>query len=154
MPLSLSPAHGGISLSLIALLPILMVPYSHFQKVMRFLVVEDQPASARLMARLLQRIGAVDIASTMQEALSRAAQVTYDLFLVDIQLSGQGNGIDLVHHLRQQPQYALVPVVACSAFVHPDDSQTLMKEGFNAFVAKPFMIDELMGAVGTHLKKA
>ncbi|MDP1756920.1 MAG: PAS domain S-box protein [Pseudohongiella sp.] len=81
----------------------------------RILVVEDDPDVAYLLSLILIRAGyAVDTASNGAAALealkqSRYAAMTLDLMLPDI------SGLDIIHHVRQQPATASLPIVVISA---------------------------------------
>jgi CheY-like chemotaxis protein len=49
--------------------------------------------------------------------------------------------------LRALPGWARVPVIALTASVMPDDRNSLMREGFDAFIPKPLAIKELVQRV-------
>ena len=56
---------------------------------MRILVVDDEPRLAAAVQRGLEAEGfAVDVASTGDEGLSMATEVTYDVIVLDIMLPG------------------------------------------------------------------
>ena len=111
------------------------------------LVVEDN-AETRL---LLKHILATDYAATVVESVDAAMQAcseqSFHLLLLDINLGGQRTGTDLLHTLRTPPQSVGAPAIALTAYAMPGDRQRFEKEGFDAYVSKPFSQDDLLGAI-------
>lgn len=111
------------------------------------LVVEDN-AETRL---LLKHILATDYATTVVESVDAAMQAcseqSFHLLLLDINLGGQRTGTDLLHALRTPPQSVGAPAIALTAYAMPGDRQRFEKEGFDAYVSKPFSQDDLLGAI-------
>lgn len=67
-----------------------------------------------------------------------------DIFLLDRQLPGV-DGLDLCRLLKTRPATKKVPVIMISA--NPDTEHLYAEAGADAFMAKPFGVDELMAAV-------
>jgi CheY-like chemotaxis protein len=103
------------------------------------LVVDDDPAILEMLVELLLDEGfTVYSAANGQQALARALEVPLDLILTDLMMP-LVDGHALLRSLREHPQTARVPVLLMSAAGHarPDDP-------FDAFIAKPFSIDDLL----------
>ena len=102
----------------------------------RILIVEDEAIVAMDLKLHLQELGygAVDLASTGEEALEAAARLTPDLVLMDISLGSGMDGIDAARHLQNLG----IPVVFLTAFA---DEQTLARakeSGPYGYLLKPF----------------
>ena len=78
------------------------------------LVVDDDPASAELLRRLLEKDGwAVDHAANGHEALGRVAHRRPALILLDLMMP-EMDGLEFVERLRRNPAAASIPVIVIS----------------------------------------
>lgn len=81
----------------------------------RLLVVEDEPANALLLQRILQRQGwVVSQAANGHEALAAVARERPDLILLDLMMPGM-DGLEFLDHLRRNPAAIAIPVVVLTA---------------------------------------
>ncbi|MCK2148102.1 PAS domain S-box protein [Marinobacter alexandrii] len=81
----------------------------------RILVVEDEPDVAEVLGMLFTRSGyRIDIAHTGQKALEALAENRYDAVSLDLMLPDI-SGMDIIRHLRQQPETADLPIMVLSA---------------------------------------
>ena len=77
----------------------------------RVLVVDDEPAVAEVLRRLLVKEGySVDVCNDGQEALNAMPTVRPHLVLCDVNMPGI-TGIEVCRRLKQDPAYRLTPVV-------------------------------------------
>jgi two-component system sensor histidine kinase/response regulator len=117
----------------------------------RILVVDDQPANLRVVSTLLSRNGHdVVSALTGPEALEQAIAHTPDLVLLDMLMPGM-DGFELLRELRRQPQLQDMPVIFLTA---AQDRELLLRafdSGAVDYVTKPFIPEELLARVGTHV---
>jgi signal transduction histidine kinase/DNA-binding response OmpR family regulator len=92
----------------------------------RALVVEDDPASADLLRRMLEKGGwAVDQASDGQEALKLLARFRPAVILLDLMMPRM-DGLDFVERLRCNPAAASIPVIVITAqTLSPEDQARL-----------------------------
>jgi DNA-binding response OmpR family regulator len=112
----------------------------------RILVVEDDPAIARVLFRLLSRPGcAVVRASDGVEGVDLFDRETPDLVVLDLGLPGL-DGWEVLRHIRSAGS---VPVVIVTSDVRSLDRS--LDEGANAFVTKPFDNEQLVAQVGSLL---
>ena len=101
----------------------------------KVLIVEDHSDSARALARLLKVLGYnVDVALGFVEGKQKADENKYDLLLCDLTLR-DGNGLDLIRHLRQQK--SPIKAIALTGMNTPRDQQNCKEAGFNLHLAKP-----------------
>ncbi|MEL6185744.1 MAG: response regulator, partial [Myxococcota bacterium] len=114
------------------------------------LVVEDNRVNQTVALRLLTARGAsVEVAADGEEALERLRERTFDLVLMDCQMP-RLDGFAATRALREGKAgmpAARVPVVALTANVFPEDQRRCLEAGMDAFIAKPFRIDDLLQAL-------
>src|SRR5690606_11962469 len=113
----------------------------------RLLVVDDNPNTRLLLARMLRGHYAVDTAGTAREALDATADTRYDAVLLDINLGAGVSGEDVMGRIRTLPGYAGVPLVAFTAYALPGDRERFLNAGFSGYLPKPFTKPELLGVL-------
>lgn len=113
----------------------------------RILVVEDDLDIARMLRRMLERVGyAVDFAADGSEALQQLEQATYAAITLDLILPDM-RGEDLVRYLRARPATQQLPVVVISARV--DEGHRALGEQFEGveWLAKPIVQSKLLAVM-------
>jgi cyclic di-GMP phosphodiesterase len=116
------------------------------------LVVDDEPAFASYLSRLLLHEGySVDIALNGQAALARVAERQPDLILLDIVMPDL-SGLDVCRRLKADPATRLTPIV----FVTGLDAREQRLEGISAgaddFLTKPVDSLEVLTRVRSLLR--
>jgi two-component system OmpR family response regulator len=112
---------------------------------MRVLVVEDEAKLAGLLRRGLRSRGmGVDVASTGEEALARAAATPYDVILLDLMLPGL-DGFEVCRRLRAEEVWS--PTLMLTALDDVDDRVRGLDAGADDYLAKPFSFEELMARI-------
>jgi DNA-binding response OmpR family regulator len=111
----------------------------------KILVVEDDPAIARILCRLLDRMGCVVRASDGPEGVGLFDAESPDLVVLDVGLPGL-DGWGVLRHIRT---VSSVPVVIVTSDVRNHDRS--VDEGASAFVTKPFNNDQLVAQIGSLL---
>ena len=120
----------------------------------RILVVDDDPDGLELAARVLTRAGAdVKTASSTTEAL-----VTMDAWAPDVLVSDvampERDGLDLVRSVRARRAGGSPPAIALTALAREEERAQALDAGFQAHVAKPVDVDELLRAVSRLLQRS
>jgi DNA-binding response OmpR family regulator len=113
----------------------------------RILVVEDDLDIARMLRRMLERIGyAVDFAADGAEALQHLEQTRYAAMTLDLVLPDM-RGEDLIRYLRAQPATTSLPIVVISARV--DEGRHALGERFEdvEWLAKPIVQSRLLAVM-------
>ena len=113
------------------------------------LVVDDDPDTLDLTARILERCKArVTTATSAEEGLDLLGLERPDVVLSDIGMAGM-NGYDFVRQIRAMPreQGGNIPAAAFSAFVQSEGRRKAMVAGFDYHVAKPVLPAELVAVV-------
>jgi CheY-like chemotaxis protein/two-component sensor histidine kinase len=117
----------------------------------RVLLVEDDPDSRDLLARILQLNGAgVAVATSAEEALDTVAGGAFDLLISDIGMPGV-DGYELLRRLRSRPaeEGGTLPAIALTAFARTEDRTRALRSGYQMHVAKPVEPAELVAAVAS-----
>ena len=111
------------------------------------LVVEDSVAQREMMKDLLEESGLdVTVATDGIEALQLLQGPPPDLILLDIVMPKM-NGYEVCRRIKSNLATQNLPVVMCSAKGEEFDRYWGMKQGADAYIAKPFQPTELVGTV-------
>lgn len=113
----------------------------------RLLSVENNAETRILLEHALDDSYAVTFASDEEEALDAVESGRFDALLLDINLTSEKGGIELLHTLREREETTGVPAIAVTAFAMPGDREDLFQEGFDAYVGKPFTLADLRETV-------
>jgi PAS domain S-box-containing protein len=114
----------------------------------RVLYIEDNPVNATLMEAMLAQLPdiVVSLAALPEEGLAMARAQRPDLILLDIQLPGM-DGYEVLRRLRADPATRGIPVAAISANAMLGDVERGRAAGFDAYLPKPMMLDDLLAYV-------
>jgi two-component system cell cycle response regulator DivK len=115
------------------------------------LLVEDDPASRRLIRAVLHRHHyRIAEAEDLAQAQHLLAHTLPRLVLLDLRL-GEGNGLELVERIRSEPYLAHIPIIVITAQAMQRDEDRVLRAGVDAYVSKPIdtrrlplLVDELM----------
>lgn len=115
----------------------------------RILLVEDDRASQKIIAKYLDSYAEVVVAIDGSDALYKLNQQqnsgsSFDLFLFDINLPAPWDGIKLLQHIKTTfLHYAQTPAIAETAYAMSGDKEELMIAGFDGYLPKPVQRLEL-----------
>jgi CheY-like chemotaxis protein len=109
----------------------------------KILYVEDHLESALLVRTLLKNKCEVFITETYEETMDFLKENTVDLILLDINLPGKKDGVDLVKDLKQDEKFKKVPIIALTAYALAGDRERLLEAGCDEYIAKPMTKKEL-----------
>lgn len=113
----------------------------------KVLLVEDSVAQQKAIADLLERKGLeVTVANDGEEAIAKIQEQSPDLVVLDIVMPKM-NGYEVCRQIKSTPTTEKIPVVMCSAKSEEFDRYWGMKQGADAYIAKPFRPTELLGTV-------
>ena len=109
------------------------------------LVVEDDPASRKLMRDVLEFKGyRSQEAETAKDGLRLVGEERLALILMDVQLPGM-SGIDALKILRGAAETSDIPVIAVTASVMHRQEKELIAAGFDDWERKPISVASLLG---------
>lgn len=115
------------------------------------LIVEDEKEIRRFVRLALEgenwRVFECD---TLKRGLIEAATRKPDLLILDLGLP-DGNGIDLIHDIRQ---WSSIPIIVLSARDNEQDKVAALDGGADDYLSKPFGINELLARVRVALRRA
>jgi CheY-like chemotaxis protein len=117
----------------------------------RVLAVEDNSETQLLLEHLLKKSYEVVVVAGVDEALDTVSDTRFDALLLDINLSEERTGTDLLHLLRERNDLNDVPAIALTAYAMPGDREDFLESGFDQYVSKPFTRADLTEAIETSL---
>jgi len=115
----------------------------------RVLVVDDSDINCEVASRILEADGAVvTLASNGKAAIDwlHANPKAVDIVLMDVQMPVM-DGYETTLEMRKSLQLADLPVIALTAGAFKAQQDAAQKAGMNAFVAKPFNVEELIAII-------
>ena len=107
------------------------------------LVVEDSLTDKELLSLCLQDSGiTVLTAKSAEEAFEQVKNHKFDLIILDVVLPDR-SGFEICRELKEDSSTKSVPVIICSTKGTEMDKFWGMKQGADAYIAKPIDQDEL-----------
>jgi two-component system chemotaxis response regulator CheY len=108
------------------------------------LVVDDSSTMRRIVINTLARCGFTNIteAGNGVEALAKCAQKQFDCILTDWNMP-EMDGLTFTVTIRQQPNYANVPIMMITTEGGKKDIVEALTRGVTTYVVKPFTPDIL-----------
>lgn len=125
------------------------VPSQNRGDIMNIVYVEDDPTNILLLERVTNSTGDVLITfADAESALDSEVIWDADLFLVDIHLPGELNGLDMADILRRNGIGA--PMVMITAYDLPDYVERCRAIGGDLYLVKPVSVPELVGVLNDY----
>jgi len=121
------------------------------QSLPSILAVEDNPETQLLLQHLLRPDFQVVVTDGVDGALEASQRESFDILLLDINLSEQQTGIELLRLLRGGNGEPRIPAIALTAYAMPGDRESFIEAGFDAYVSKPFTRSDLTKAIESTL---
>ena len=115
----------------------------------RILVVEDDPDAREMVAHLLRHRNAdVVVVESVDAALQEMDARVPDVLVSDVEMPGR-DGYDFIRTVRARlpEQGGMVPAVALTAYSRPLDRARSMLSGYDAHLAKPVDLAELIATI-------
>ena len=101
----------------------------------KILIVDDEPAIRKLLARYLQEEGYdCQFAETVANAKEILASNTFDLLLSDLKMPGE-SGLDLVRHAKKH--YPQMGRIMITGYGSPEIASEIMMVGVYGYIIKP-----------------
>ncbi|WP_330202885.1 response regulator transcription factor [Cyanobacterium sp. Dongsha4] len=117
------------------------------------LLVEDSIPTRKMIAEILTKQGFnVEVATDGIQALEVLPNLRPDLVILDI-IMPKMNGYEVCRKIKSDPQTKDVPVIICSSKGEDFDRYWGIKQGADAYIAKPFREKELIATIKQFLKR-
>ena len=118
---------------------------------LRVLLVEDNPINSLVGSSLLRTLATeVDVAEGGEEALRAIEAQPYDVILMDCTMRGV-DGCEAAHRIRSLERTGTLPrrshIVALTANALPEDRERALASGMDAYVTKPYTLEDLKEAL-------
>lgn len=115
------------------------------------LLIEDNLLNIEVIKRFLKKKGNLTYSQNGRDALELAEKNKYDLFLIDINLGHDIDGIEVLQKLKTFDKYKTTPTIAITGYASENSKHEFLSKGFSRYLAKPFdkkelltIVDELM----------
>ena len=122
--------------------------------------VEDNPADVRLIKEGVATVGA-DVELRVYNNGKRAVEEltgsngvpveSVNLVLLDLNVPGK-SGLEILHLLREDPQFDTVPILTVSSSENPEDIRRVYDASANAYLTKPPDPDEFIQAIAAAVR--
>ncbi len=111
------------------------------------LLAEDNAANILTMSNYLEAKGyRIIVAKDGQEAIDVTQSRLVDLILMDIQMPTI-DGLEAIGHIRNNPNYATVPIVALTALAMGGDRERCLAAGADDYLSKPVQLKQLVQTI-------
>jgi len=116
------------------------------------LLVDDNPTNLQVLSQALTGQGlTLLVARSGEQALEIAAKAQPALVLLDINMPGIG-GFETCRRLKSDPVTSDAVVIFLSARGEAEDKVRGLELGATDYISKPFLVDEVLARVRTHLE--
>lgn len=111
------------------------------------LIIEDSATQVEVISSCLQRGGyTIQTAGNGDEAMAKISSQKPDVIILDVVLPDR-SGFELCRDLKAEAGTSKIPVVICSTKSSEMDKFWGMKQGADAYIAKPVDQEELLRTV-------
>jgi two-component system chemotaxis response regulator CheY len=121
----------------------------------RVLVVEDSSSTRSFVAGVLEEAGITDVthAASGFAALQALPGGRFDLVITDVNMPDV-SGLELIRFVRASAALKQVPVIVISTEGRERDRERCLTLGADAYLAKPFSPEALIGTVRRLMRRA
>ncbi len=120
----------------------------------KIVIIEDEPDTAEMYAEMM-RISGYSVVkffgglSAVEQLVDQdPSAVVLDLMMPDL------SGLEVLNYIKSQPALAKIPVVIVSAKTMPEDIETGLKAGANAYLTKPVSFSSFKQAIDNAIARA
>jgi two-component system, sensor histidine kinase len=106
---------------------------------LKILVVEDDLITQEILSLYLQEYEHVTVVASGEEAIAKCMSDVFDIVLMDIRLKIGIDGVKTFKKIKEIDSYKNIPVLAITAYAMRGDKEYFLEQGFNGYLAKPFV---------------
>jgi len=117
----------------------------------KILIVDDEPIIISVLVEILSQYYELLVANDGMTALEILKTNRVDLVLLDI-LMPEMNGYEVAQNIKKDENTANIPFMFLSAQTHTENIVQGFREGAVDYVSKPFIREELLVRIQTHLQ--
>ncbi|WP_339925871.1 ATP-binding protein [uncultured Cyclobacterium sp.] len=119
---------------------------------LKVLLVDDDEMGLKFATLLLNSLGAEVVSYTGGvEFMNDFVEEDFDLIFLDIQMP-EVDGYQVFNEIRKKEKYQEVPILAMTANVFTKDRESMIKEGFDGLLLKPFNEKDLVKKIMDFVK--
>ena len=111
------------------------------------LLVEDNPVNREVTEIFLKEICDIESVANGKKAIEKAKLKKYSVVLMDINLGYGLDGVSTAAEIKKIDDYMETVFVALTGYAMSADKDSLLAEGFEFYLAKPFEKEELINLV-------
>lgn len=108
------------------------------------LIIEDEEMIVDIFSLVLRNHFKIFRAQNSDEVLRVIKENTIDVFIVDISLKSEKDGIQIIRELRATNEYKLSPIIVITAHAFKKDEISAMQAGATRFLRKPVENEKLL----------
>ena len=117
----------------------------------KILVLDDEPLNRSMLRELLSTVGFDTVAAESTEQALSLLKDSFDAVISDIRMPGY-DGHTFCRQLRSSDETKNLIIIASSGNVFADDQRLALASGFNDFLPKPVMEEQLFEILRKHLR--
>ena len=115
------------------------------------LIVDNDQDNLLLASYVVQSMGMDSVATDNSgECLNLVYKLLPDVILLDIVMPNV-NGIEITRIIKQDQSISHTPIIAVTGLTRPEDTTEMIAAGFNSYLCKPYLIEELESRVSSCL---
>ncbi len=116
------------------------------------LIVDDTPTNIKVLFDFLKESGfRVLVAKDGENALTKLAEITPDLILLDVMMPGI-DGFETCRRIKEDPKNHEIPIIFMTALADTDNKVKGLVLGAVDYITKPFQQEEVLARIHLHLK--
>ncbi len=121
-------------------------------KKLKLLITEDDFENQRLIELYFKRYFDITTCSSSDQFYNLIGKKKFDFILMDISIKGDKNGLELTKELKENPEYANIPVLCYTAHALHKDRINALEAGCDAYLSKPTDLKTLLNSIVDLLK--
>ena len=119
----------------------------------KILVVEDDPITQEILSLYLLDYERVSVVASGEDAIAKCMSDIFDVVLMDIRLKIGMDGVQTFKKIKKINAYKNIPVLAITAYAMRGDKEYFLEQGFNGYLAKPFVKDTFLEFIKQYLPR-